>query len=181
MIGGILKGEAVRLAPLTSGDLATIARWQEDDSYLRLLDSTPAAPKSATQLARWLDEAQQANDRFVFAIRPLNDGLLLGVVELDGILWSHRVTWLSIAIGDPDQRGKGYGSEAMRLALRFAFHELNLHRVALTVFAYNAQAIATYERLGFRLEGAHREFLERDGQRHDMLLYGLLRHEWVSG
>jgi RimJ/RimL family protein N-acetyltransferase len=180
VIGGILRGESVRLTPLTSGDLATIAEWQEDDAYLRLFDATPAAPKSAAQLSRWLEEAQQATDRYLFAVRPLAGTTLIGILELDGILWPHRVGWISIAIGDPLQRGKGYGTEAMQIALRFAFDELNLHRVALTVFAYNTRAIATYERLGFRHEGTHREFLERDGQRHDMLLYGLLRGEWAE-
>lgn len=181
MIGSILRGERVRLAPLTSGDLATIAEWQEDDAYLRLFDAMPAVPKSSAQLGRWLDEAQQASDRYLFGVRPLENHTLLGILELDGILWPHRVTWISIAIGDPLQRGQGYGTEALQLALRFAFHELNLHRVALTVFAYNTRAIATYERMGFRHEGTHREFLERDGQRHDMLLYGLLRGEWEEG
>jgi RimJ/RimL family protein N-acetyltransferase len=63
-------------------------------------------------------------------------------------------------------------------ALRFAFHELNLHRVCLTVFSYNAPAIALYERLGFVREGVYREHIERDGQHFDMLLFGLLRREW---
>lgn len=52
-------------------------------------------------------------------------------------------------------------------------------RLLLTaVFAYNEPAIALYENLGFRHEGTFREFLQRDGVRHDMHLYGLLRPEW---
>jgi RimJ/RimL family protein N-acetyltransferase len=69
----------------------------------------------------------------------------------------------------------------MRLALDYAFSELNLHRVQLTVFAYNARAIALYEKLGFVREGVYREFLHRDGVRYDMYLYGLLRREWRGG
>ena len=58
----------------------------------------------------------------------------------------------------------------MRLALRFAFHELNLHRLQLTVFGYNEAAIRLYERLGFTREGhVPRIHLLRDGQRYDML------------
>ena len=68
----------------------------------------------------------------------------------------------------------------MRLALKFAFDELNLHRVQLTVFAYNDRAIALYEKLGFQREGTFREFLHRDGARYDMYLYGLLRREWEA-
>ena len=70
------------------------------------------------------------------------------------------------------------GREAMQLALAFAFNELNLYRVCLTVFSYNDQAITLYERLGFVREGAYRQHLERDGRRYDMYLYGLLRPEW---
>jgi RimJ/RimL family protein N-acetyltransferase len=92
----------------------------------------------------------------------------------------HGVAWLGIGIGEPDNRGSGFGHEAISLMLRFAFWEINLYRVQLTVFAYNTPAITTYERLGFVREGIFREFLQRDGQRHDMVLYGLLRREWEA-
>ena len=62
--------------------------------------------------------------------------------------------------------------------LRYAFHELNLYRLQLTVFDYNERALALYRGLGFQHEGAMRQFLERDGERHDMYLMGLLRPEW---
>jgi RimJ/RimL family protein N-acetyltransferase len=90
------------------------------------------------------------------------------------------VCGFSIAIGDPANWGQGYGYEAAQLALAFAFDELNLHRVTTTVFSYNERSIALVEKLGFRTEGAFREFLHRDGRRHDMLLYGLLRPEWEA-
>ena len=87
---------------------------------------------------------------------------------------------MSISLGDFANWGKGYGNEATRLALGFAFNELHLHRVQLTVFDYNPRAIHLYEKLGFQQEGIYREFLQRDGRRFDMYLYGLLRHEWET-
>ncbi|WP_327991879.1 GNAT family protein [Heyndrickxia sporothermodurans] len=77
-------------------------------------------------------------------------------------------------------RGKGFGYEAMELALDFAFYELNLNRVQLTVFDYNQSAISLYKKLGFQQEGSYREFIHRNGKRHDMLLFGLLKREWES-
>jgi RimJ/RimL family protein N-acetyltransferase len=68
----------------------------------------------------------------------------------------------------------------MGLALDFAFQELNLHRIQLTVYSYNERAMRMYEKLGFQREGVYREFLLRDGQHHDMLLYGILNHEWLG-
>ena len=85
-------------------------------------------------MAQWLDDTHKANDVFLFAIRLLDSNALIGYVELDGILWTHRVSGVSIAIGEAKHWGQGYGYEVMPLVLRFAFDELNLHRVQLTVF-----------------------------------------------
>jgi RimJ/RimL family protein N-acetyltransferase len=176
----LLRGDRIRLAVLEKDDLETVVRWQQNATFMRLFDATPAYPKSRARLESWLQERQQDRTAFLFGLRRLDDDTLLGYAELEGILWAHQVGWLSIAIGNPACWGRGYGTEAMELLLSFAFHELNLHRIQLTVFDYNRRAIALYEKLGFRREGVFREFMQRDGRRHDMLLYGLLRQEWVS-
>jgi RimJ/RimL family protein N-acetyltransferase len=176
----LLRGDKVRLTPLTRSDLPTVARWQEDTQFLRLFDAVPAYPKTEAALAQWLEETHKATNHFIFAVRPLEGEELLGYVELDGILWSQRVCGIAIAIGDPANRGQGYGREATQLALAFAFDELNLRRVTFTAFSYNQRSIALAERLGFQREGSFREFLLRDGQCHDMLLFGLLRREWEA-
>jgi RimJ/RimL family protein N-acetyltransferase len=180
LFSNLLVGEHVRLTALTPADIPDLARWYQDAGFLRLYDARPAYPQSEAALGQWLEERHKANDTFLFALRLINDEALIGFIELEGILWPHGTCWLSIGIGDAAWRGMGYGSEALRLALRFAFHEINLHRVQLTVFSYNAPAIALYEKLGFRREGMYREFLQRDGIRYDMYLYGLLRHEWEA-
>lgn len=177
----ILRGKHVRLDAIDRGELPTIARWWSDGEAQRRYDAVPAMPKSPEQMEAWFDAAKDSTTGFRFAVRVAADDSLIGIVELDGILWNQRVGWVSLLIGAADSRGKGFGHEAMELTLRFAFHELNLHRLQLTVFEYNTPAIALYERLGFRREGTYREFLERDGQRYDMLLYGLLRSEWETG
>ena len=176
----LLRGEQVRLTAPTSADLSTITSWWADPDFLRLYNTAPAAPRNEDQLGRRFDFSHTSPDAFLFAIRPLNDETLLGLLEFDGIDWSNRTTFVSIGIGAAEHRGRGYGADAMRVALRFAFSELNLHRVCLTVFSYNEPAIALYERLGFVREGAYREHIERDGQHYDMILYGLLRREWES-
>lgn len=176
----LLLGDRVRLAAMTDGDLPVIAGWQRDATFLRLLDAVAAAPKTEAQLAEWFKEMSTSTSGYLFAIRPVDGDELLGWIELDGILWNQGTSWVSIAIGEAPMRGQGYGAEALRLAMRFAFGELNLRRLNLTVFAYNTAAIRVYERLGFVCEGAYREALLRDGEVHDMLLYGILRREWEA-
>ncbi|MFD1395263.1 GNAT family N-acetyltransferase [Kroppenstedtia eburnea] len=178
MVESILIGERVRLTALEEKDLATVATWSRDDHFMRRLDAEASVPRTESQLKKWLAEHHESDKGFLFALRPPEGEELIGFIEIDGILWNHRTGWISIGIGSPEHRGRGWGREAMSLALRFAFQELNLHRLQLTVISYNTDAIRLYERLGFTREGTYREFLEREGQRWDMLLYGLLRREW---
>ena len=174
----LFYGERVRLTALRPDDAQTMARWYEDGEFARLFDADAAYPKTESALTKWMDTAERDNNAYAMAIRLLYSDDLIGYVDIDGILWTHRTGWLTIGIGSPTHRNKGYGTEAIQLALRFAFHELNLHRLQLSVFAYNDAAIHLYERIGFKREGAFREFMQRDGQRYDMLLYGLLAREW---
>jgi RimJ/RimL family protein N-acetyltransferase len=175
----LFYGERLRLGAFRSEDATTMARWDQDTDYSRFLDSAPAIPRTEAALSRWISEETRGSNTFTFAIRTLDIDLLIGFIQIDGIAWSHRSGWIAIGIGEADYRGRGYGYEAMRLALQFAFDEINLHRLQLTVFSYNTTAIALYEGLGFQREGVMREALLRDGTRYDMLMYGMLRQEWA--
>lgn len=174
----IFRGKHVRLTAFNKGDAWAMSRWYEDAGFQRLVDAPHARPRSAEEIEKWFEEWQKNEREVTFAVRLLDEETPLALVSLEGILWSHGVAWLGIGIGDREQWGKGYGREAMQLVLRYGFNELNLHRIQLTVFEYNERAIALYEKLGFQREGVYREFMQRDGKRYDMYLYGLLRREW---
>lgn len=174
----ILRGAKVQLTAIRPQDHAVITEWYQDAQFLRQYDSSPAAPRTEKQLAKMLEEEQDRKDGFTFAVRLVDSERIIGILQLDGIAWIHGTSFVSIGIGQLADRGQGYGREAMELGLRFAFDELNLHRVCLTVFSYNEAGRNLYEGLGFKHEGTYREHLLRDGKRHHMLLYGLLRREW---
>lgn len=174
----ILQGGKVQLTAIRPEDHGIITEWYQDAQFLRQYDSSPAAPRTEKELATMFEEEQKRSDGFTFAVRLLDSGRIIGILQFDGIAWTHGTSFVSIGIGQAADRGQGYGREAMALGLRFAFDELNLHRVCLTVFSYNDAARRLYEGLGFKHEGTYREHLLRDGERHHMLLYGLLRREW---
>ena len=180
-MNNLLHGQLVRLAAANSEtDAEVMGRWSRDAEYLRLLDSDPATPKSAKQrkeeIAQWLEHERA--DSFGFAIRTLTDDRLIGFVGLGGINWSNGDGFVGIGVGEREDWGKGYGTDAMRLILRFAFTELNLHRVSLSVYANNPRAIRSYEKAGFSIEGRLRQVVHRDGQRADEVFMGVLREEW---
>lgn len=176
----ILRGGKVQLTAIKPEDSSVIADWYQDAAFLRNYDSSPASPRGEAQLVKMFEEEQKRSDGFTFAVRLVESERIIGILQLDGIAWTHGTSFVSIGIGEAADRGQGYGREAMELGLRFAFDELNLHRVCLTVFSYNEAARKLYEGLGFKHEGTYREHLLRDGQRHDMLLFGLLRREWET-
>ncbi|CEG21652.1 Spermidine N(1)-acetyltransferase [Planococcus massiliensis] len=167
-------GEKIRLTAMRAEDLPEYRKWNSEAGFGRNYNSSPIREIPEKQAEEWLHENSDRD--FRFAIRPLENENFMGVYAIEDIAWSHRVGWLSIALGS-DYQGSGCGTEAMKLLMNYAWNELNLHRLQLTVFEYNKPAIAIYEKLGFQKEGVFREFLQRDGKRFDMYLYGKLASE----
>ncbi|WP_082684199.1 GNAT family N-acetyltransferase [Lentibacillus amyloliquefaciens] len=172
----LLTGDKIKLTRFKEHDISILEQWHQDEEFIRLMDSSPAFPKTEEELKEWYLKKLKTNE-FLFAVRTLESDDLIGFLELDSIDWVNRNAWLSLGIGDQSNWNKGYGQEILRLGLAFSFRELNLHRVQLTVFESNKRAIAAYEKSGFKHEGGQREYLTRDGEPEDMLMFGILRRE----
>ena len=174
----LFRGKLIRLVAPSQGDAAVVARWTEDAGYLRAVDSDYAQPLAPEEAARRLDPDHADPNKVEFHLRTLSDDRLIGFVAIHSIEWNNGAGLLAVGIGEPEYRGKGYGTDALRLILRFAFHELNLFRVGLDVIATNTRAVRAYEKLGFQHEGRMRGAVLRDGRRTDRIFMGILRDEW---
>jgi RimJ/RimL family protein N-acetyltransferase len=181
--GNLFQGKLVRLTAENTDTVAEhFSRWNRDSGYWRLLAAEPATPYSVKQIKEFVEKELLSQDSgtFFFMIRSLEDDRIIGEIGLDGVQWNHGDTYVGISIGERELWSKGYGTDAMQVLLRFAFDELNMHRVSLTVFEYNPRAIRSYEKAGFVVEGRERKFLDRDGKRWDVLYMGILREEWLA-
>lgn len=177
----LLCGKLVHLTaenPETMG--ALLSRWGGDSEYLRLHAWDPAQRFSARSTREWLEKELEKEQTFMFAIRTIPEERIIGDVELDGIQWSHGDAWMGIGLGEREYWGRGYGTDAIRILIRYAFTELNLSRLTLDTFEYNPRAIRVYEKVGFVLEGRERSMILREGRRWDVLYYGILRTEWMK-
>lgn len=177
----LLKGEQVYLTVEDPQVMAeAFSRWSSDSEYWRLAASDTAFPRSSKSIKEWLEkELGTGNPQlFMFAIRRLEDDQLIGEIDLDGVLWTHGDAFVGIGLGEREYWGMGYGTDAMRVILKYAFTELNLYRLSLNVFDYNPRARRSYGKAGFKEEGSCREFLLRDGKRYDLIFMGILRSEW---
>lgn len=176
--GQLFAGPRVRLTALLPEDALHIARWYEDSTFARLYDGNAIYPFAESRVRGIIDTEEKSSTSFPFAIRTLYSDDIIGQCAVDGISWTSRSGWVSIAIGEAAHRGMGLGEEAMRLLMRFCFDEINLNRIQLTVFTYNDHARRLYEKLGFVHEGTWRESVLRDGQAFDALHFGMLAREW---
>jgi RimJ/RimL family protein N-acetyltransferase len=179
----IFTGKLVRLSAFDPEEMSkAFTRWNLNSEYVRLLSSSARPMQSAKAAAKWMEkEAEEISPAgYYFSIRTLTEDKLIGELGLDVVHWPGRDAFVGLGIGEPEYWSKGYGTDIMKVLLCFAFTEINLRRVTLTVFEYNPRAIRSYEKAGFRHEGHLRNYLNREGRRWNELYMGILREEWIE-
>lgn len=179
----IFTGKLVRLSAFDPVEMSkAFVGWNINSEYFRLLNSSSRPMQSQKAAAQWMEKelAEESPASYYFSIRTLADDTLIGELGLDVVNWSGRDAFVGLGIGETGYWGKGYGTDVMNVLLRFAFTEINLRRVTLTVFEYNPRAIRSYEKAGFRHEGRMRKVLNKEGRRWDVLCMGILREEWME-
>ena len=176
------RGELVRLAAIDpEADAETFAAWFDDPVSTRLAGFRPVWPMNRANAQEKLEEWVKASPGAInFAARTIADDRLVGGIGLMDINHPDGNAQLGLSVYQQDDWGRGYGGQMIALALRYAFNELNLHRVWLTTSAFNERALKLYEKLGFRHEGRGREHILLDGTRWDIVYMGILRDEFLD-
>src|SRR5688500_30086 len=172
----LLKGKRVYLGAMSRDYIPLYAQWFSDLETLGLTGTNHVLPQTEESERAWYEWLKE-NNNYSFAICLIEEERPIGNLILKTPDWRSRFCEVGIAIGDKDYWGEGYGTEAMQIALRYAFLELNLNRVELGVSAFNSRAIRSYEKCGFKTEAVQREALYRDGKYHDIVAMAILREE----
>jgi RimJ/RimL family protein N-acetyltransferase len=154
-----LHGNRIYLRPVKESDINnTYLSWLNDSEVTRFLD-TGVFPVTFEELKAFYHSVASARNVVMFAIIEKKTKRHIGNIKLGGINWVHRFADLGILIGDKRSWGKGFGQEACRLVLEYAFDRLNLHKVILGVYANHASAIKAYTKIGFNIEGRLKDLL----------------------
>ncbi|MEZ4865827.1 MAG: GNAT family protein [Caldilineaceae bacterium] len=174
----MLQGNKVLLRAMTREDLERQCQFNNDVEVEVAGGGDPPLPQALARLQAEYDAnvGSGGRDGTGFAIEA--DGKFIGQCALFNFDHVARRCELGITIGDKAYWGRGYGTDAVRLLLDYAFRHHNLHRVALSVNSTNARAIGAYTRCGFVEEGRLRNHAWSDGQYIDLVQMGILRHEW---
>jgi len=173
----MIRGQKVILRAVESSDVPVLWEWMQDEELMRLRDY-PMPPTSLEQARREFEESSdECGQRLHLAITTL-DGELIGETTLRDIDQRNRGAIFTIAIGKRENWGHGYGSDATRCLMKYAFEQMNLHRIDLFVHATNERAIKAYEKCGFQHDGRIRQAHYMDGRYSDVLLMGLLYEDF---
>lgn len=163
----------LKLRPLEREDLKFVHRLNNDAKIMSYWFEEPY--EAFVELQELYDKHihDQSERRFILEL----DGQMVGLVELMEIDYIHRRAEFQIII-DPKFRGHGYAVSATKLAMKYAFHVLNLHKLYLVVDKVNEKAIHVYEKVGFIREGELIDEFFVDGTYHDAIRMCIFQHQY---
>ena len=174
-----MKGDKVYLRAFEPDDYKTIHAWRRDEEVYQLTIGNRFFVSSEKD-RRWVLDRIMSNDvELYLAICLVADDGLIGYLSLADIDHRNgRAEWSGIVIGEKKHRGHGYATEAVYLLLQFAFEELGLHRVSGSWLAENKVSLFLGKATGFRQEGLLRDYVYKNGKRHDVVIMSMLRPEF---
>jgi RimJ/RimL family protein N-acetyltransferase len=172
-----IHGTLVVLRPIVASDTESMLRSLDDPEAARLTGTHQTF--SPEMIAAWASSRVEQPDRLDLAITDARTGEWAGELALNEWDRDNHSCNIRIAV-DAGYRDRGFGTEAMRLAIDYVFETLPIHRLELSVFAFNDRAVAVYRKLGFVQEGVMRDVLFWDGEYHDAVTMSILRPDWET-
>ncbi len=183
----VLEGKRVFLRPFKKEDLELILAILEEPELRRLTGSAscdeethrPLSPEDLERTRHWYESRNEQTDRLDLAIIDKKTGLLVGEAVFNEYDEATGNVNFRILIGQAGQ-GRGIGSEATKLFLRYGFILLDLHKISLEVFSINPRAERVYIKNGFVLEGIKREDFRFNEEYIDTKIYGMLKSDFLK-
>lgn len=169
-------GAGIYLRLMTDEDTDEIVRWRNlEEVRKRFIYQKPFTAQGHRE---WIQNMVETGKVVQLMICDLYTDRPLGSVYVRDIDREHSKGEYGIFIGEDDARGRGVGTVAARLMLRYCFGEMKLHRVFLRALADNLQAIRSYEKAGFQREALLREDVKINEEYRDVILMGILESEY---
>jgi RimJ/RimL family protein N-acetyltransferase len=159
-------GDLVALGPLRRDLIPTYQRWVNDFGTMRAI-GLPLRPVTTEQEEDCYESQAKAEQEATFTVYERYSLRPIGTASSHAIDHRNRTAIFGIMIGEPADRGKGYGAETTRLVLDYSFVDLVPHNVALTVFEYNPAGLRAYAKAGFEEFGRRRECRTMGGRLWD--------------
>ena len=174
----MIQGEKVYLRVVTQADIALLEAWENDPAYNSEFNSFGLRP--AGLLEKRFDEEGLFSVRLGNLLVVNNEGVPVGKVSYHQVGYGPNEGSRAYNIGIslmPEQRNKGYGTEAQKLLTAYLFSTYPIMRVEASTDIKNMPEQRALEKAGFTRDGIMRKAQWRNGDWHDIAVYSKLRGE----
>lgn len=171
----VIENDNIYLRKMEYSDTENIVKWRNSDFVRNNFIYQELFTKESHE--NWIRTMVETGkvDQLIICLKDRD--LPVGSVYIRDIDKTHNKAEYGIFIGEADARGKGVGSQAAQLMVRYCFEQLKLHRLFLRVFADNKQAIRSYEKAGFKQEAYLKDDVCIKGVYRDIVLMGIINSE----
>lgn len=175
----MIVGSKVFIRAVEKEDLERFQLWSNDFQLKELFDFVIDFTNDESLVCDYVGNGDFGSNIY-FTIVEIDTKKPVGRCTLSDIDYVNKKCNCSLYIGDVASQNKGYGTEAMRLLMKYAFDDLNLNRIGTWVFDFNKGAIKCFKRCGMKVEGIMRDGVYRNGKYHDVYFMGVLKSEYLS-
>ena len=174
-----LEGDRIALRVIQEKDIKKLVKWRNQEASRQTM--TPRIPVTFESVLSWSSERPDKKHptNVMFAIEIKKTRKLIGTISISGIDYVNRIATTGTSIGLKKHQGKGYGTEAKELLLRYAFHTLNLRRIYSHVYSTNKVSQRYAEKSGYMLEAVLKKERWVDGQYVDNLIFVITKKRWM--
>lgn len=164
-------GEKVCLRAYEEKDVPIAVSLVNDKELKKFLVTGIPFPMSPWEEESWI-KSQQSNPmgNYNFAIEDINTKKYIGGCGIHNVNWLTRVATVGIMIGDKEYWGKGFGTDAMKVLMKFIFEDMNINKIRLSTFSFNLRAKRCYEKCGFKVEGVLKDEIFKEGKYYDEIV-----------
>jgi len=178
-----LRGQQTFLRAMTKEDLKLLHKWLNDPEVMQWWDGRdhPATfDRVEARFRRSVEGSDRESERFIVEVEQEGEKRAIGMVQYTRPQPRTRNSQIDVLIGEPEFRDAGYGTDALRAALKHLFETQKVHRVWHTMQSGNARAHKAAEKIGFVKEGVLREHDQVEGKYVDVVVYGMLASDWQN-
>lgn len=169
----------IYLRALEPEDYKISVKWRNDPEIQNMVGG-PKYFVSSEKEKEWVERAINDSNRIVCAICLCENDKYIGNIMLQEINWINRSAHIPVMIGDKEEWGKGYATEARMMMLKFAFEERGLERIWAEVLESNVGSLKLHEKCGYKVEGLMRNSIFKNGVFQNQYLLSVLKEDFQN-